>query len=81
MGGGGTPTDAIGQIVAYLLSLGLPGVCLLALGWAYNKKDKRVDDLQDTLIKMASENATAMVGATAAINSLRDLLIAKGKAE
>lgn len=78
---GGAPTDAISQIVNYLLSFGLPGVCIIGLSWAYYQKDKRVEQLQDTLIKMAGENATAMVGATAAINALRDLLVARGKAE
>lgn len=86
--GGGAPTDAVGAIVTYLLSFGLPGVIILALGWAYKKKDERVEALQDTLIKMAGENASAMVGATNAINgntaivnSLRDMLISRAKAE
>jgi hypothetical protein len=86
--GGSAPTDAVGAIVTYLLSFGLPGVCLIVLGYAYKKKDERVEQLQDTLIKMAGENATAMVGATNAINgntaivnSLRDMLISRAKAE
>lgn len=86
--GGGAPSDAVGAIVTYLLSFGLPGIVIIVLGWAYNQKDKRVEALQDTLIKMAGENATAMVGATNAINgntaivnSLRDMLINRGKAE
>jgi hypothetical protein len=86
--GGGAPTDAVGAIVTYLLSFGLPGVCLIVLGWAYKKKDDRVSQLQDTLIKMAGDNATALVGATAAINatnttvaSLRDMLVTRSKAE
>jgi hypothetical protein len=88
MGGGVPPTDAVGQIVTYLLSFGLPGVCLIVLGWAYWNKDKRVEQLQDTLIKMAGENATAMVSAanaingnTAVVNSLRDMLISRSKTE
>lgn len=86
--GGGAPTDAVGAIVTYLLSFGLPGVCLIVLGWAYVQKDKRVEQLQDLIIKMAGEQATAMVGATNAINgntaivnSLRDMLIARAKGE
>lgn len=86
--GGGAPTDAVGAIVTYLLSFGLPGVCLIAIGWAYIQKDKRVEQLQDLIIKMAGDQATAMVGATNAINgntaivnSLRDMLIARAKGE
>lgn len=72
--GGGAPTDAVGAIITYLLSFGLPGVIIIALGWAYRNKDKRVDDLQDTIIEMAKEQAKAMAEGTAAINGLRDLL-------
>jgi len=81
-GGGAVPVDAVNSIITYLIgAFGLSGVCLVVLGWAYYKKDQRVEELQDTLIRMAGENATAMVGATAAINantsivsSLRDML-------
>lgn len=74
MDGGGAPTDAVGQIVTYLLSFGLPGVCLIVLGWAYKNKDKRVDDLQDTIIEMAKEQAKGTAENTAALNGIRDLL-------
>lgn len=84
MGGGALPVDAVNSIITYLIgAFGLSGVCLVVLGWAYYKKDQRIEQLQDTLIRMAGENATAMVGATNAINanttivtSLRDMLSA-----
>lgn len=72
--GGGAPTDAVGAIITYLLSFGLPGVIIIALGWAYRNKEKRVDDLQDTILEMAKEQAKAMAEGTAAINGLRDVL-------
>lgn len=73
--------DPISQIITYLLSFGLPGVCLIVLGWAYRNKDRRVDDLQDTIIKMATEQSKAIAESTGAINSLRDLLTMRNKAE
>ena len=72
-----TATDPFGQVVTYLLSFGLPGVVIIALGFAYWRKDKRVEDLQDTLIEMSKEYAKAMAESTAALNAMRDLLISR----
>jgi hypothetical protein len=71
----------IAQIVTYLLSFGLPGVCLIVLGWAYKNKEKRVDDLTDTITNLAREQGKGLAEATASIQRLSDLLVMRNKAE
>lgn len=75
-----TTPGAVDQIVALLLGLGLPGVIIIALAYAYFLKDKRVSDLQDTLFDVGRESAKAMEANTASLNRLSDLLL-RGKAE
>lgn len=78
----GTTADPVSQVVALLLSFGLPGVIIIALGFAYWRKDARVNDLQDTLTEVSVQTAKALEGNTAAINGLRELIIMRGfKAE
>lgn len=71
----------VSQIVTYLLSFGLPGVIIIALGFAYWRKDARCSDLQDTLVEVSVQSAKAMEGNTAAINGLRELIIMRGSKE
>jgi hypothetical protein len=73
-------TGAVEQIVALLLSLGLPGVIIIALAYAYLQKDKRVNELQDTLFDVGRESAKAMEANTASLNRLSDMLL-RGKVE
>lgn len=79
---GGGATEPISAIITYLLSFGLPGVIIIALGFAYWRKDARVSELQDALLDVSVQSAKAMEGTTAAVNGLRELLIMRGaKAE
>lgn len=68
----------VSQIITYLLSFGLPGVIIIALGFAYWRKDARVSDLQDTLVEVSVQSAKAMEANSAAINGLRELIIMRG---
>jgi len=70
--------DPVSAIVSLLLSFGLPGVVIIALGYFAYLKDQRNNDLQDTLINMARDNAKAMAENTAAINGLSNLLASRG---
>ena len=79
---GGSAAEPISAIITYLLSFGLPGVIIIALGFAYWRKDARVNELQDAMMEIAVQSAKAMEGNTAATNGLRELLIMRsGKAE
>jgi hypothetical protein len=72
---GVTPGDPVSQIVALLLSFGLPGVIIIALGFAYWRKDTRVNELQDTLTDVSVTTAKALEANTAAINGMRELVL------
>jgi hypothetical protein len=75
---GGGAAEPISAIITYLLSFGLPGVIIIALGFAYWRKDARVSELQDTLVEVSVQSAKAMGENAAAINGLRELLIMRG---
>ena len=76
-----TSLDPVSSIVGALLSLGLPGIVIIALGFAYYRKDKRIEELQDALLELGKENAKAMAEATGAIASLKDVIILRSKQE
>jgi hypothetical protein len=66
---------AVTQIVTFLLSFGLPGVVIIVLGFAYYRKDQRVNDLQETLMEVSVNVTKAVEANTAAINGMRELII------
>lgn len=73
----GIPPD----FVSILTSLGLPGLVIAALGWAYWSERKRNGDLNDkhvtTLLDIVKENAKQAEAGTQAIrevsSSVKDL--------
>lgn len=79
----GDAGGAVGAIVKILTDLGLPGLVIGVLGWAYWQIQKRNatlnDKMVDTLTEAARENAKATSDSTAAINRLADMLL-RGKA-
>jgi len=86
--GGTVPTDAITSIVSFLLQLGLPGVCIMALSFFAYKKDNRADELQDEFNKQMRDITITISNLTNAIqannttlSSLKDFLLSRGKSE
>lgn len=79
----GDAGGAVGAIVKILTDLGLPGLVIGVLGWAYWQIEKRNatlnDKMVDTLTEAAREHAKATSDSTAAINRLADMLL-RGKA-
>ena len=75
----GDPGGLITAIVKILSDLGLPGLMIGALGWAYWQVTKRNaalnDKLNDTLVEVTKEYAAAVNANTAAINRQSDLLL------
>lgn len=63
---------------ALLSSYGLPGIALLALGWAYVKKDNKVNELQELRVAEAKESIRALEATTQALDALTETLRAKG---
>lgn len=74
-------TDPLASSVAELLKIGLPGVIILALAWAYWRQvlrnetlsDRRVEDAQK-LTDLVRANTESREKHTAAIDSLADLM-------
>lgn len=66
---------------AELLKMGLPGIVIIALAWAYFKKDALVNSLQERRVQDAKDITIAMQANTAAtqvqteaLNNLRILV-------
>lgn len=61
-----------------LKELGLPGVVILTLGWAYWKERARNDELVEKRIAESRENLAAMKDNTSALEALTDVIKAQG---
>jgi ATP/maltotriose-dependent transcriptional regulator MalT len=72
--------EAIQRVVEYLLSQGIPGVTIVALGWAVYKLYTRNQELHGTLYEVGRESVKANEATTAAINRLTDLLMQRNSA-
>lgn len=72
-------SGVIEPITQQLLSLGLPGVIIIALGFAVYRLYSRNQEQNDTMVEMTRETVKAQEAATASINRLSDLLL-RGKA-
>ena len=68
------PTGFVEPMFQQLLSLGLPGLVIIALGFMSYRFYNRSQQLTDTLIAMTRETVKAQEAATDAINRLTDLL-------
>lgn len=64
-------TDAA---VSVLLQYGLAGVGLLVLGIAYVRKDKKLDEVQETRIAEARESIKAIEQNTNTLETLTEVL-------
>lgn len=70
---------AVQSIVSMLLGQGLPGLMILALGFAVYKLYNRNQELHDTLYEVGRESVKANEATAAALNRLSDLLL-RGRA-
>lgn len=57
-----------------LIDLGLPGVAIMALGWAYWRKSERVDQMMEIRVQEMRETLEAINNNTQALNALATLL-------
>lgn len=71
--------DAVSQIVQTLLGHGLPGLIIIALGFAVWKLYSRNQELHTTLYEVGRESVKANEATAAALNRLSDLLL-RGRA-
>lgn len=60
--------------IAPLLQLGLPGIAILALGWAYVLKDRKLDEINEKRIAESREAIKAIEQSTNALETLTELL-------
>lgn len=60
-----------------LKDLGVPGVIILVLGWAYWKERERNNDLVEKRIAESRESIAAMKDNTAAIDALAEVVKAQ----
>ena len=72
--------DGITQSISeMLLGLGLPGVIIIALGFAVYKLYNRNQELHSTLYEIGRESVKSNEATAAALNRLSDLLV-RGRA-
>lgn len=60
--------------ITELIKLGLPGIVILALAYAYIAKDKKVDEVNEKRIAEARESVKAIEQSTNALEGLTDIL-------
>lgn len=61
-------------VIQSLVDMGLPGIIILALAWAYWGKSQRVDQMQELRIAEMRETLEAINNNTQALNALTALL-------
>lgn len=71
----GAPPDVISQIVAVLLSLGLPGVIIIALCFACYRLYNRNQELHDTMFEMGRDVAKSQEATASAIRELTNAML------
>ncbi len=59
---------------AELIKMGLPGIVIIALAWAYYRKDILVNSLQERRVQDAKDITTAMQANTAATHAQTESL-------
>jgi hypothetical protein len=60
--------------ITELLKLGLPGIVILALAYAYLRKDAKIDEINEKRIAEARESVKAIEQSTNALEGLTDIL-------
>lgn len=60
--------------ITELIKLGLPGIVILALAYAYLKKDGKVDELNEKRIAEARESVKALEQNTSTLETLTEVL-------
>jgi hypothetical protein len=61
-------------IVSEVLPMGLPGVVIIVLAYAYHSKDKKVDELNEKRIAEGRETIKSIEQNTAALDALTDVI-------
>jgi len=54
--------------------MGLPGVVIIALAWAYKRKDDKVDELNEKRIAEGRETIKSIEQNTAALETLTEVI-------
>lgn len=62
------------EAISGLLSLGLPGIVILALAYAYIKKDNKVDEVNERRIAESRESIKAIEQNTNTLETLTEVL-------
>lgn len=62
------------EVVSALLNLGLPGIVILALAYAYVKKDAKVDEVNEKRIAESREAIKAIEQSTNTLETLTEVL-------
>jgi hypothetical protein len=60
--------------ITELIKLGLPGIVILALAYAYLRKDNKIDEINEKRIAEARESVKAIEQSTNALEGLTDIL-------
>lgn len=60
--------------IDYLVSMGLPGIVILALGVGYVRKDKRLEEINEKRIVEARESLKAIEQSTNTLETLTEVL-------
>lgn len=60
--------------ITELLKLGLPGIVILALAYAYLRKDNKIDEINEKRIAEARESVKAIEQSTNALETLTEVL-------
>lgn len=60
--------------ITELIKLGLPGIVILALAYAYLRKDAKIDEINEKRIAEARESVKAIEQSTNALEGLTDIL-------
>ena len=74
---GGDP-GIVAPLLKILTDLGLPGLIIAALGWHDWQIQKRNMALNDAIVKITENYATATATSTAALNRIADVIL-RGK--
>lgn len=71
--------DVVSQLVSVVLSLGLPGVIIVAMGWVIRGLDQDNKALRQQVFDIGVLNGKALEANTAALTRLSDNLVKGGK--
>lgn len=61
-------------LIGPLLQYGLAGICIIALGFAYIRKDQKLDEINEKRVAEARESIKAIETATSTLETLTEIL-------